>query len=146
MNAPWTRLGTALVLAALCLAGCGDSAHFDNTVRRAATAPVCIQQSADEISVTVGDNGKTLCVRSGAKIDVLLQGSPDAMWAPVTATGAALTAAPNGKGTLMIGVTGGFFTAVGTGTTVLSSTKPACTTADTASCAAATFTATVIVE
>jgi hypothetical protein len=146
MNAPWNRFGAALVLAALCLTACGEAAHSADPAPRAATEPVCVRPSGDEISVTADDDGKTLCVPVGAKIDVFLHGSTDAMWTPVTASGTALAPAPNGKGTLMIGVTGGFFAAIGTGTTVLSSTKPACTTAGAASCAAAAFATTIIVQ
>ncbi|HEX6499467.1 MAG TPA: hypothetical protein VF054_10600 [Micromonosporaceae bacterium] len=72
------------------------------------------------------DNGHVLCVRTGGTIDVVLHGSSDQRWAPIESSDSAVRARSNGRGTLPVGVTAGFFTADHAGTADLTSSRPAC--------------------
>jgi hypothetical protein len=145
MNASTKRACAALVLTALCLAGCGTTPS-NTPVPVAATSSACVDPSGSEISVTETDNGTTLCVAPGTLVDVFLHGSVQAPWTAPALSGTGLAPAPNGKGTLMIGITGGFFKATGAGSVVLSSTRPACDSSGTASCGPTAFRITIIVR
>ncbi len=74
----------------------------------------------------VADGGHSVCVPVGARVTVMLRGTPVSRWTPVEVTGTALTHAANGRGTLQLGVTGGFFVAARAGTAQITSQRPAC--------------------
>jgi hypothetical protein len=81
---------------------------------------------AAQVTITNVDNGRTVCVRPGAAVLVLLRGLPPHKWSAIRASGAALRPHANGHMMLQFGVTGGSFLAVHPGTSVLTSTMMAC--------------------
>jgi hypothetical protein len=118
-----------LVINLLALTGCA--------VPRTAPAPdPCIGDSPSaEVTITEANNGTQRCMTTGGTISVYLHGTADDRWSPVELSGTALTAAPSGKGTLPVGVTGGFFRAVGRGNALLASVRGPCAApSSTASC------------
>jgi hypothetical protein len=101
------------------------------------------------VTVGIGDNGKSLCVKPGTTLMVILRGSPDRTWASIHASSRVLEPRGSGVLTLQRGVTGAYFVAAHTGRAVISSARPACATASmgTASCGARlTFHTTVVVR
>lgn len=101
--------------------------------------------------VTVGtsDNGKSLCVKPGTTLLVILRGTPDRTWAPIHASSRVLEPRGNGRLALQRGVTGAYFVAVRAGRAVISSARPACAPASmgSASCGAKlTFQTTVVIR
>jgi hypothetical protein len=76
------------------------------------------------LTVTVADNGATLCVKAGGTVFAELQGAPDQMWRPITLTGDALT--PSAGGSPIIGATTSRYTAAKAGSAGMSSVRPAC--------------------
>jgi hypothetical protein len=102
-------------------------------------------------TVTVGasDNGKSVCVKPGTAVMVILRGTPDRKWAPIHASSRALVPRGNGRLMLMMGATGAYFVAARPGTAVISSARPACAPASggAASCGAkVAFHTTVVVH
>jgi|GEM_PF-5868203 len=79
------------------------------------------------LTLTDKDNGRTFCVHAGTRVEVLLQGTAAEHWSVVGATGGVLAPAASGKGTLLVGETGGFFDATRTGTAVVDSYRQPCT-------------------
>jgi hypothetical protein len=100
------------------------------------------------VTVTEADSGSTVCLIVGERLAVLLKGTPNRMWSPVDVTGSALRPAPDGRRTLVVGMTGGFFAADSTGAARLSASRAGCDEAltDASSCAAGQFVLTVIVR
>jgi hypothetical protein len=78
------------------------------------------------VTITYADNGRTLCVRPGASVLVLLKGTPPHKWAVIRASGTALAPHASGRLALALGVTGASFEAVRRGTAVITSFMPAC--------------------
>jgi hypothetical protein len=78
--------------------------------------------------LTERDTATTVCLALGDRLEVYLHGTPDAPWTQIAIHGTALVVAANGKGTLALGVTGGFFAATTPGAVRLTSSRPACTT------------------
>ena len=76
------------------------------------------------LTVTVADNGATLCVTVGGTVTAELQGAPDQMWRPITLTGDALT--PSTGAPPIIGTTTSRYSAARAGSAGMSSTRPAC--------------------
>jgi hypothetical protein len=76
-----------------------------------------------------------VCLRVGDEINAFLrvEGNDQAQrWSPIEVSDrAVLTPVPNGRMTLPIGVTAGFFKGVSAGRALLSSTRPPCTSAAT---------------
>jgi hypothetical protein len=62
-------------------------------------------------TVTEVDSGTTICLVVGQHLEVYLHGSLADPWSPIGLAGSALSPAANGKGTLPVGVTGGFYLA-----------------------------------
>jgi hypothetical protein len=81
---------------------------------------------ATQVTVTYADNGKTVCVRPGTAVQVLLRGIPPHQWSAIRAHGTALQPHANGHMALARGVTGGSFLAVRRGTAVMASFLMAC--------------------
>jgi hypothetical protein len=100
------------------------------------------------VTVGISDNGKSLCVKPGTALMVLLRGTPDRTWASIHASSRVLEPRGNGILTLQRGVTGAYFVAAHTGSAVISAVRPACARASMgdASCGARlTFHTTVVV-
>jgi hypothetical protein len=118
-----------VVMAALASA-CGQgSTNPGATAAAVGPAPACPRSGSGArhtVMLTVGDNGRSLCVRPGTGVLVILRGTLGRMWAPVHASSAALMARANGQLMLQAGVTGAYFVAVQPGTVVLSSARPGC--------------------
>jgi hypothetical protein len=134
-----TRNAIAFV-ALMMLAGCEGPTHGDYTVPRpspspsAVTANNCITPPATlapEATITMGlnSNQQTYCVQTGEKVNVLLSvpvaEADTSRWAPIEVSDrAVLEVAPNGLGSLVRGVTAGFFVARRQGACRLSSSRP----------------------
>jgi hypothetical protein len=78
------------------------------------------------LNVGNADNGKSFCLPKGGTVFVTLLGTPARMWSPVHASSAALAPRANGRLMLIRGATGAYFAAVRPGTVVLSSARPVC--------------------
>ena len=102
------------------------------------------------LTLGTADDGKTYCVTAGTSVLVLLKGTPGNKWGPIRASGRVLRPAASGIMSLMAGVTGASFRAVRPGASVISSTRPLCTSSTAPAgvpCGAAgTFRVTVIVR
>jgi hypothetical protein len=103
-------------------AGCGRTAHTTPP----AGGPVPSRTCPATVTVTEADNGRTLCLSRPAHLEVYLHGTARDRWPPITLDGDALRRAASGKGTLALGVTGGFFIAAHAGTVHLSSARRPC--------------------
>lgn len=104
-------------------AGCGranSAAPTDSPV----SSPTCQAIS----TVTEADSGHTYCLARSARVEVYLHGTAQDRWPAITVDGDALRRTPSGKGTLALGVTGGFFAADHAGTAHLTSTRHPCET------------------
>jgi hypothetical protein len=77
------------------------------------------------LTVTVSDNGGTVCVNLGGVVTAVLQGAPDQMWRPPALTGDALSPSSSAAAPV-IGATSGRYNAVKAGSAGMSSTRPAC--------------------
>jgi hypothetical protein len=88
----------------------------------------CLRSIAapDIATITDADNGRVICVSVGTRIEVYLHGSVENPWRPIVASGLPLATAVSGKGTLALGVTGGFFNAVHAGPAGISSARDLC--------------------
>ena len=95
----------------------------------AAPSPCQPDGSGATRTITEADSGTSICLALGQRLEVYLHGTVGAMWAPVSLDGAALSAAANGKGTLPVGVTGGFFVGSATGDAHLRSSRSTCASA-----------------
>jgi hypothetical protein len=113
--------GLAACLVATVTVGCGSvqaasSAH-------PAQQPGCQGQAP---AITQADNAKTFCARVGDTVAVLLHSNQSSRWLPPLASSGALRPAPNGAGSLAVGETGGWFTAVRPGRVLVTSVRPPC--------------------
>lgn len=79
-------------------------------------------------TVTLGtsDNGKSLCVRRGMTVLVVLQGTAASQWSPIRASSTALLPRANGRLMLARGVTGASFAAARQGVSVIVSSRAVC--------------------
>ncbi len=82
--------------------------------------------SAQAPLITQADNGKTICVRVGGTVTVLLSSNDSSRWLQPLASGSALKPAPSGEGSLVKGVTGAWFTAARPGQVLVTSVRPPC--------------------
>jgi hypothetical protein len=83
-------------------------------------------RSAVTRTVTEADAGSTICLATGEHLEVYLHGTLAAPWSTIAVEGSALSPAANGKGTLPVGVTGGFYLARTAGAARLTSFRPTC--------------------
>jgi hypothetical protein len=130
------RRTPALLLAAVALtltaAGCAQpasqyaAAPDSSATTSGAPSPAPSDCRSGSVTVTEAQDGQSLCVRVGTRIEVYLHGSPDTAWSAVTSDGAALTPTASGKGALPLGVTGGFFQAAAPGAARLTASRPGC--------------------
>jgi len=65
--------------------------------------------------VTEADAARKICLAQGARLEILLKGSQDALWSQPLSDSASLSPVASGKRTLVVGVTGGFFVAAAKG-------------------------------
>jgi hypothetical protein len=77
-------------------------------------------------TVTEADSGSAVCLAVGQRLEVYLHGTLADRWAPISLEGKALSLVASGKGTLAIGVTGGFFVGSATGDAHLTSSRSTC--------------------
>ncbi|MCW2917336.1 MAG: hypothetical protein JWN52_5404 [Actinomycetia bacterium] len=103
-------------------AGCGQAAHTTSPAGGPAPSPPC----PATVTLTEADNGRTLCLTQPGHLEVYLHGTARDRWQPITLEGDALRRAASGKATLVLGVTGGFFTTAHVGTVHLSSARRPC--------------------
>jgi hypothetical protein len=132
-------LATATLLASA-VAGCASSGSTPASAPATAPAtgtptPCASGRSGDVRTVTDADSGATICLAVGARLEVYLHSTLSDMWSPISLGGNALAPQANGKGTLPIGVTGGFFVARTKGSAHLTSTRAACPAPSTATAA-----------
>jgi len=78
------------------------------------------------ITITYTDNGRTLCVRHGAAVQVYLEGTLTNRGSPIHASSDVLTTHANGRLTLALGVTGASFLAAHPGTATIRSFQQPC--------------------
>jgi hypothetical protein len=136
--APTRRTGTVrttvlslIGFAALVMVGCGQAVHTAPPAAAPAPSRTCRSVGV----ATEADSGQTYCLARSAHLEVYLHGSAQDLWSPIKLDGDALRRIPSGKGTLALGVTGGFFIADHTGTARLSSVRRPCgTSAPAGSC------------
>lgn len=134
-------LTAVVIIAAAAASACGQRAASSGTMAgspsAAAVSRAACQRPAAGASAAAGrtvlvtgsDNGKSLCVRPGTGVMVVLRGSPGRRWAPVHASTGALVPRPNGRLALVVGATGAYFVAAHPGSAVISSARPGCGTA-----------------
>jgi hypothetical protein len=133
------QAGLAACLAAAVTVGCGSvQAPAAHPARHSAT-PATARGPAGSAgchggasAITQADSGKTFCVRVGDKVAVLLRSGDSHLWLPPLASGSALKRVPSGEASLVRGVTGAWFSAVGPGRVFVTSVRPPCEVAVTA--------------
>jgi hypothetical protein len=119
------------------------------TTSSATQLPTCQpDRSGVTKTITEVDSGSTICLAVGQPLEVYLHGTLAAKWTPIAIDGHALSAVANGKGTLAIGVTGGFFVGSAAGDARLTSSRPPCPTSTPpgSPCGEATFVVSVEVR
>lgn len=104
--------------------GVATSTHGAPAPTPSATAGCAARPAA----ITLADNGKTLCVTSGATITVLLRGAPGSRWEPVKSDSTVLVPRANPRLALQAGMTGATFVAARPGKAVISSVRFPCRT------------------
>ncbi|MCW7946528.1 hypothetical protein AAW14_32245 [Streptomyces hygroscopicus] len=80
---------------------------------------------APRVQLTAGDTGRVVCLTTGGRISLTLDGTQDRPWTPVRATGSALKASNPGIA-VQPGDAVAAFDAVTPGTVRLTSTRPLC--------------------
>jgi hypothetical protein len=113
------------------LAGCGTPGSTTGGGTSATSpagqpTPCHPDRSVVTRTVTEVDAGSTVCLAAGEHLEVYLHGTLAAPWSSITLEGSALSPAANGKGTLPVGVTGGFYVARTAGAARLTSSRPVC--------------------
>ena len=113
--------GLAACLVAAVTVGCGSvqAAPSAHPVQR----PGC---QGNGSGITQADNGKSICVRVGDTVSVLLHSNQSSLWLAPLASSGALQPTPNGAASLAVGVTGGWFSAVRPGRVLVTSVRPPC--------------------
>lgn len=84
-------------------------------------------------AITQADNGETFCVKVGARVTVLLHSRDSSLWLAPLASGGVLKPVPSGMASLVKGVTGAWYAAVRPGHVLVTSVRPPCHTAISAS-------------
>ncbi|HEX6469211.1 MAG TPA: hypothetical protein VF069_08960 [Streptosporangiaceae bacterium] len=116
---------TALLVAVAGLvtsAGCGQGARPAGSV----DSPTPAQRCQSVATITEADSGRGYCLARSARVEVYLHGTARDRWPPITLEGDALRRTASGKGTLVVGVTGGFFVADHAGTARLTAARRPC--------------------
>jgi hypothetical protein len=127
--------GLAACLVAAVTTGCGtvqaaSSGHQGQRSGTPAATPAGARGPAGchgaAIAITQADAGKTLCVRVGGTVAVLLRSGDSHLWLRPLVSGSALKPAPSGAASLAKGVTGAWFSAVRPGQVLVTSVRPPC--------------------
>jgi hypothetical protein len=142
-----TRSRSLAALAALTVFAGGVAGCATRQASNPGPAATCQPSSATSTeTITETASGSTICLAVGQHLEVYLHGSLGDTWAPLTVDGQALSASPSGKGSLPVGVTGGFFVGGTKGTAKLTSSRPACPDTASSPCAAGSFVVNVQVS
>jgi hypothetical protein len=80
------------------------------------------------ITLTTADNGRSVCVRRGAAVQVYLKGTQTSRWSVIHASSAVLKPHASGHLMLALGVTGASFVAARPGTAAITSFRQVCPT------------------
>ena len=121
-----------LLAVAGCATGAGGNTRPDAPGSSAAAAGSSVAGAgatgcrSGQVTVTEAQSGQELCVTTGTLVQVYLHGQQGAAWSPVNSDGTALRAVASGKRALPLGVTAGFFQAVGAGTARVTAGRPVC--------------------
>ena len=127
--------GLAACLVAAVAAGCGTvqaqpSGHQGQRSGTLTATPARTRGPAGchgtSTAITQADNGKTVCVRVGGAVAVLLRSGDSHLWLRPLASGSALKPAPSGEASLVKGMTGAWFSAVRPGRVLVTSVRPPC--------------------
>jgi hypothetical protein len=78
------------------------------------------------LTLGVGDNGRSFCIRPGIGVLVYLKGTPQLKWDALKSSSAAMAPTANGHLALQVGVTGGYFVAAHPGVADITSTRSPC--------------------
>jgi hypothetical protein len=134
--------GLAACLVAVLAIGCGSvQAARSGPQGQRSSAPVASSAAARgpaschgaAAAITQADNGETFCVKVGARVTVLLHSRDSSLWLAPLASGGALKPVPSGMASLVKGVTGAWYAAVRPGHVLVTSVRPPCYTAISAS-------------
>jgi hypothetical protein len=106
------------------LTGAGGTGQASKAQARCVTPKAAAP--AHGLTVTERDNGKSFCVVTGTGIFVVLRGSPADLWRAIKPSSAALQPRPNGRLSLVVGATGGYFVASRLGKVTLTSARGPC--------------------
>jgi hypothetical protein len=99
------------------------------TASSSAAAAACgaaAPQASRTVTITVRDNEKKLCVKTGTVVLVFLRGTLRDKWAPIHSSSAALTPKVDTRLSLQAGVTGAAFEAVRPGVATITSARNPC--------------------
>jgi hypothetical protein len=135
----YRSIGMAICLVAAATAGCG-TAHASQpgtlaakqspasrTVVAGTAAPASCQHPAGKsLVLTMTSKGKTICVRVGTRLEVILHGTRSQPWKEPVATGHVLTGVPNGAFSLPVGITAASYAAARPGQSLIVSIRPPC--------------------
>jgi hypothetical protein len=124
-------LAGALMLSGCAQAGTGASAPGPDLPSSAAPLPPetlpsgeCITAATGEpVVVSETDTGKDVCLTTGGRLEIYLQGTASDKWSDLMPSSDVLKRAPSGKGALAVGVTGGFFVGDHAGQTQVTATR-----------------------
>jgi len=78
------------------------------------------------LTLSAGDNGRSICIRPGIGVLIYLRGTPQLKWHALKSSSAAMAPAANGHLALALGVTGGYFVAAHPGVAAITSTRSPC--------------------
>jgi hypothetical protein len=124
---------TAVIIGVSALAaGCGQqpgaAASGPASTPAAVTCGTAVAALGPGRTLTLGttDNRRSYCVKRGTGVLIFLRGTATDKWSELTSSSAALKPSANGRLTLALGVTGGFFVAARPGTAVITSARSGC--------------------
>jgi hypothetical protein len=104
----------------------GTTAPGTSAANGTPAGTACATARPGALTVTTADNGKTLCVRTGTEVMVLLRGTPATMWTSIRSSSAILRPRADPRLMLQRGVTGAAFDAAGSGLAAITSLRYPC--------------------
>jgi hypothetical protein len=118
----------ASVLTVACGQQPGSAASGPASTPAAVTCGTAVAALGPGRTLTLGsaDNRRSFCVKRGTGVLIFLHGTATDMWSEPKSSSAALVPSANGRLTLALGVTGGFFVAARSGSAVISSARSRC--------------------
>ena len=134
------------VLIALAVAGCAGRAAAPGSAGAGSAAPsstaspvpgttpstdpsagcASVGVAVQPVTLTEADNGKAVCVATGATVEVYLHAGSGPAWTRPQSDGAALAPTASGKGALQVGVSAGFFRAAQPGPARITAQRAVC--------------------